>query len=73
MILVTPFWIDTEGYSDRDRLMFVAGVEFQMIREELEVGGARPIHRENETPGTSPVLQHGAGMPDHATPRVRRL
>lgn len=28
--LVVPFWIDTDGYSDRDRLMFCAGVEFEM-------------------------------------------
>lgn len=28
---VMSFWIDTDGYSDRDRMMFVCGVEFQMI------------------------------------------
>lgn len=49
--LVTPFWIDTDGYSDRDRLMFCCGVEFQMIREELRSHEAfnRPIHAENES------------------------
>lgn len=46
-----PFWIDTEAYSDRDRLMFVAGVEFEMVSRLLEEGwtGTRPIHRENES------------------------
>jgi len=28
---VMSFWIDTDGYADRDREMFVCGVEFQMI------------------------------------------
>jgi hypothetical protein len=49
--LVTPFWIDTDGYSDRDRLMFSCGVEFQMTRELLATGDhfSRPIHAENES------------------------
>jgi hypothetical protein len=47
--LETPFWIDTEGYSDRDRALFVCGVEFQMVCEQLESGEPidRPIHTEN--------------------------
>ncbi len=50
-VLDIPFWIDTDGYSDRDRLMFVAGFEFAKIvrvleREEPYDG---PIHRENES------------------------
>jgi hypothetical protein len=46
-----PFWIDTDAYSDRDREMFVAGVEFEMIYCQLEAGGPfkRTIHRENES------------------------
>src|SRR5690242_16551768 len=49
--LVMPFWIDTDGYSDRDRLMFCAGVEFEMVRQQLKSGwrGMRLIHRENES------------------------
>ena len=46
-----PFWTDTEAYSDRDREMFVCGVEFEMLRVEL-VGGeqvCRTIHVENES------------------------
>lgn len=47
-----PFWIDTEAYSDRDRMMFVCGVEFEMIRNRIrneERGVTIPIHRENES------------------------
>ena len=49
--LIAPFWIDTEAYSDRDRLMFCCGCEFQMVREELETGEPieRTIHAENES------------------------
>lgn len=49
--LVCPFWIDTDAYSDRDREMFVAGVEFQMVYALLTDGwrGSRPVHRENES------------------------
>lgn len=49
--LVTPFWIDTDGYTDRDREMFCAGVEFQMICRLLDDGweGTRPMRRENES------------------------
>jgi len=51
MTLVTPFWIDTDGYTDRDRLMFCCGVEFQMVRMSLAHGEefSRPIHAENES------------------------
>ncbi len=46
-----PFWIDTDGYTDRDRLMFVCGVEFEMLSRLLACCwvGSRPIHRENES------------------------
>ncbi len=49
--LLMPFWIDTDGYTDRDRLMFVAGVEFEMARNQLNDGwtGTRTICRENES------------------------
>ncbi|TXH40429.1 MAG: hypothetical protein E6Q97_39625 [Desulfurellales bacterium] len=49
--LKTPFWIDTDAYTDRDREMFCAGVEFQMIDSLLESGweGTRPLRRENES------------------------
>jgi len=50
-MLVCPFWIDTDAYTDRDRSMFVAGVEFQMFLGELQTGEAfeLPIHKENES------------------------
>ncbi len=46
-----PFWIDTDGYSSRDRAMFVAGVEFEIVRQALNAGwtGTRTICRENES------------------------
>lgn len=49
--LLMPFWIDTDGYTDRDREMFTCGVEFEMVRQQLTTGwrGSRPIHRENES------------------------
>lgn len=49
--LAMPFWIDTDAYTDRDRDMFVAGVEFQMVTTLLKSGwhGSRPIHPENES------------------------
>ena len=49
--LSIPFIIDGEGYTDRDRAMFVAGYEFCQIRSLLhdmpEGGINRPIHSEN--------------------------
>lgn len=47
--LVMPFWIDTEGYSDRDREMFVCGVEFQMVYDSVLSGKGwnQAIHNEN--------------------------
>ena len=47
--LVMSFWIDTDGYSDREREMFVAGVEFQMVYESIKNGNgwAQPIREEN--------------------------
>ena len=49
--LVMPFFIDTDGYSDRDRLMFVCGVEFQMVYEAAKAGRGwnQAIHTENES------------------------
>lgn len=45
------FWIDTDAYSDRDREMFVCGVEFQMIYAAIESarGWCQCIHTENES------------------------
>lgn len=54
--LKTKFYIDTDGYSDRDRELFVCGFEFCMV-VDLEKSGARierPIHREN----TSRIRMH---------------
>lgn len=47
--LVMPFWIDTEGYTDRDRNMFTCGVEFQMIYDAIRSGRGwnQCIHNEN--------------------------
>jgi hypothetical protein len=46
--LVMPFVIDGDGYSDRDRAMFVAGYEFcqlhVFLEENLEDGISRPVH-----------------------------
>ena len=50
--LILSFSIDTDGYSDRDREMFVSGYEFAEIAAHLErsrAGIDRPIHRENES------------------------
>lgn len=45
------FWIDTDGYTDRDREMFVCGVEFQMVYAAIETGRGwhQAIHTENES------------------------
>ena len=49
--LSTSFYIDDDGYTDRDRLMFVCGVEFEMIYRLLQRGCKnmidRPVHQEN--------------------------
>ena len=49
--MVQSFWIDTSAYSDRDRLMFVCGVEFEMVRRMLDGRweGSHTIHTENES------------------------
>jgi hypothetical protein len=49
--MVMPFWIDTEAYTARDKQMFVCGVEFEMLRQELMAGipVVRTIHSENES------------------------
>lgn len=43
------FFIDTTGYTDRDRLMFMCGFELCLLGQELKAGGkvVRVIHREN--------------------------
>lgn len=48
---VMPFWIDTDAYTDRDRLMFVCGAEFQFIYELAKSGCGvnQCIHTENES------------------------
>lgn len=49
---VIPFVIDGDGYSDRDRAMFVAGYEFcqvaTMLADHPGEPISRPIHSENE-------------------------
>lgn len=59
--IVTPFWIDTDAYSDRDRQMFVCGVEFWMLYQELKSGEpvVRTIHAENES--RARMLAHKLG------------
>lgn len=49
--LKMPFWIDTDGYTERDKEMFVCGVEFQMLYQEMQLPAAvvRTIHTENES------------------------
>ena len=46
---IMPFWIDTDGYSERDREMFTCGVEFQMVYEAIKSGAgwSQCIHTEN--------------------------
>lgn len=50
--LVMPFVIDGDGYSDRDRALFVAGYEFcqlhVFLEENPQEGLDKPIHCENE-------------------------
>ena len=33
--LAIPSWIDTDGYSDREREIFLAGVEFDMVYQSI--------------------------------------
>ncbi len=50
--LFCPFWIDTAGYTDRDREMFVCGYEFCAILGHITThaeGLTVLIHRENES------------------------
>ena len=49
--LVDSFYIDTDGYTDRDREMFTCGVEYQMILDliALKWVGGRPLHTENSS------------------------
>jgi hypothetical protein len=44
-----PCWVDTDGYTDRDRQMFICGIEYYMLALELEGPGEvkRYIHAEN--------------------------
>jgi hypothetical protein len=49
--LVMPFWIDTDGYTDRDREMFVCGYEFRQVYQKLKAKKRGlldiPVHTEN--------------------------
>jgi hypothetical protein len=50
--LVCSFWIDTDGYSDRDRQMFTAGFEFADLLSHVQCDPSplsKTIHRENES------------------------
>jgi hypothetical protein len=49
--MVMPFFIDTAGYTDRDREMFVCGVEWQMVYDKIRSGERFncTIHSENES------------------------
>lgn len=48
---IMPFWIDTDGYTDRDRKMFVCGVEFEMVYQCIKNkhNWNQCIHTENES------------------------
>ncbi len=62
--LVMPFWIDTPGYSDRDREMFVCGVEFHLLLEEIKSGflGKRPIPIHSENSGRVRMMCQKLGL-----------
>ena len=47
--LEMPFFIDTDGYTDRDREMFVCGVEFYMVYQAVKAGSGwkQAVHNEN--------------------------
>lgn len=49
--LANSCWIDTDGYTDRDRKMFVCGVEFQTIYTVIsdKRDWCQCIHTENES------------------------
>lgn len=50
--LVCSFFIDTPGYTPRDRQMFVAGYEFAIVLNHIRhrrTRMIRTIHRENES------------------------
>ena len=50
--LVAPFWIDTDAYSDRDRLLFTSVYEFASILKHICYNSeplSITIHRENES------------------------
>jgi len=46
---IMPFWVDTEGYTDRDREMFTCGVEFQQVYETIQDkrDWSQCVHTEN--------------------------
>ena len=60
--LVMSFWIDTDGYTDRDREMFVAGVEFQMLYAAVRDGEGwnQCIHSENSARARMMLANMGA-------------
>lgn len=50
--LGVPFWVDTDGYTGRDRFIFTCGFEFATFHERARdcPGPFRmTIHRENES------------------------
>ena len=49
--LAVPFFIDTDGYTDRDREMFCCGAEFRQFYEASKTGERyeATISRENMT------------------------
>jgi hypothetical protein len=50
--LACEHWIDTDAYSDRDRLMFAAGVEFGNVLYHIRFSEDKfigLIHKENES------------------------
>lgn len=51
--LLQSFHIDTEGYTDRDREMFICGYEFATIYETMKKKSSEEvgmmIHRDNES------------------------
>ena len=51
--MVMPFFIDTDGYTDRDREMFACGVEWQMVYKEMK--SSLPVHRTIHTENASRV------------------
>lgn len=49
--MLVSFFIDTPGYTDRDREMFVCGAEYAMIHRSIQKDGkfVGLIHNENSS------------------------